>query len=166
MFHIAAHRRDDGCLGQATPINAVKAEGVVRIPEDGDLRPDTSLAEQPVEVEYGVDRVPFFSQDHCPTATLEMGQEHLLEEKRRQRSCIIVILGFFTIIDAGRMIAADPLTPTVQLELLADFIAWQVRITDKPQMRLEAALSQGPGQTADTTRNTPSTGIGVRAFEG
>src|SRR5262249_29300203 len=100
--------------------------------------------------------MPFFSQHYCGAAALEMGQEHLLQQKRRQRRGKVNLLGFFPIIDASGMIAADPLAPAVQPELLTHFVACQVRVTHKPQMGLEVALSQGLCQTDNATRNTTS----------
>src|SRR2546428_1176956 len=96
---------------------------------------------------------------------MEMGQEHLPQQKRRQRRRIIVVLGFLTIIDTSGMIAADPLTPAVQPELSTHVVAWQVGVAHKPQMRPEAALSQGLCQTDNATRNAPGAGIWVRAFK-
>jgi hypothetical protein len=40
---------------------------------------------------------------------------------------------------------ADPLAPAMQLQLVAVFMAGQVRIPDKPQMRLKAIRRQGLG---------------------
>jgi hypothetical protein len=43
------------------------------------------------------------------------------------------------------MIAADPLTPTVQLEVSVSFVVREVRVTHKPELGLMASVGQSLG---------------------
>ena len=44
LLHVAAHGRDDRRVGQSAPIDAMKGEGIIRIPQDRDLIPHLRLA--------------------------------------------------------------------------------------------------------------------------
>jgi hypothetical protein len=44
LLHVAAYGRDDRRFGQSMPIDAVKREGIIRIPEDRDLISHLCLA--------------------------------------------------------------------------------------------------------------------------
>jgi hypothetical protein len=63
------------------------------------------------------------------------------------------------------MIAADPLTPAMELELSATFMAGEVGIAHKPQMGLEAGLGKGLTQARDAAGNATGPGIRVRTFK-
>ena len=63
MLHVAAHRGDGRCLGQPPPVDALKGEGIIRVPEDLDLVAHPRHTQQPIQMEYSIDRVPFLSED-------------------------------------------------------------------------------------------------------
>ena len=71
----------------------------------------------------------------------------------------------FTIVYTGRMIATDPLAPTMQPELSPIFMTGKVRIADKPEMGLETGLGKGFAQASNTACNATRLGITVRAFK-
>src|SRR5690606_28684351 len=75
-------------------------------------------------------------------------------------------LAFLAIVDAGRMIAADPLTPTVQVKTVVPFMAGEVGVTDEPHVCLKAGLSQGLTQPADACGDAARPRIVIRPLEG
>ena len=95
-----------------------------------------------------------------------MRPQHFPVEKRRQGGHIVVAFPFFPIIDAGRMIATDPLTPAVEPELLVEFLPGQVRVPDEPHMRGTATVRQRPRQAGNATGNPAGAGIRIGPFKG
>jgi hypothetical protein len=61
------------------------------------------------------------------------------------RGGIVQALTLFTVVDPSRIIVADPLTPAMQLELVMDFMAGEMRMAHKPQMRLIAGFGKSLG---------------------
>src|SRR5439155_12146222 len=118
MLHITAYCRDNGSRGEPTPINPLKGDGTVGIPQESDLRPDLRLPQEPVQVEHRMDRVPLLRQDHRVASVSQMGQEHLPQQKRRQRGRVVRLFALFTIVDSPGVIATDPLTPAIQPEVV------------------------------------------------
>jgi len=53
------------------------------------------------------------------------------------------------------MVAADPLAPAMQMELIVVFVTGKIGGTDKPEMRLEASVGQSLSQAGDA-RAMPS----------
>ena len=64
------------------------------------------------------------------------------------------------------MVTAYPLTPAMELNVATLFVAAQVGVADKPEVRAKPTLREVLGQSADTSRNTACTRVGVGSFEG
>jgi len=67
-------------------------------------------AQQPIQMENGIDRMPLLSQDDSPFSLPQMRQKHLVTEKWRERCGIIDTLALLTFIHAAGMVLTDPLT--------------------------------------------------------
>jgi hypothetical protein len=83
-----------------------------------------------------------------------------------QRGHVIAALALFAIVYTSRVVAADPLTPAVQADLIVAVMAGEVGVPDEPRMGLVPRLGEGMGQTGDARRNAPGAGMVVWAFEG
>src|SRR6266850_3576076 len=116
-------------------------------------------------MEYGIDRVPFLSQDDGAISLLQMRQEHLLTKKWREGGGIVNTLTFFTLVYTAGMILADPLTPAMELQPAISLMARQLRIANKPQMSLIVGFSEGMDQTVNATSKATGAGIRVAAFK-
>jgi hypothetical protein len=63
------------------------------------------------------------------------------------------------------MVPTDPLTPAMELEPGMGLMAWQLRITNEPEMGLIAKVGKGIDQTVNATGKAAGVGIGVGAFK-
>ena len=69
------------------------------------------------------DRVPLFGQDDGLSTLVQVGEEDLTQQKRRQRSGIVGLLALLAVIDPGRMVLANPLAPAMEMALPAGYVA-------------------------------------------
>jgi len=116
-------------------------------------------------MEYGIDRMPFLSQDDGAISLLQMRQEHLLTKKWREGGGIVKTLAFFTLVYTARIILTDPLTPAMELQSAMGLMARQLRIANKPEMSFIVDFSEGMDQTVNATGKAAGTGIGVAPFK-
>jgi hypothetical protein len=116
-------------------------------------------------MEYGIDRVPFLSQDNGAISLLQMRQEYLLTKKWREGGGIVNTLTFLALVYTARMILTDPLTPAMELQPATGLMARQLRIANKPEMSLIVDFCEGMDQTVNATGKATGTGIGVVAFK-
>jgi hypothetical protein len=91
-------------------------------------------------VKHGIDGVPFLRQDDRLAIAVQVRHQHFLTEKRRQGGSLVDALALFAVVDSPRVIAADPLTPAVQVQRRTPLVPRFVRITDKLEMRLIPSL--------------------------
>src|SRR5207245_6700691 len=77
-------------------------------------------------------------------------------------------LVILAVVDADRVIAADPLTPAMQPQTAIEcaLIGGELRIADKEEVRLEATLRQRPRQLFDPNAEAARLRVLVRALEG
>ena len=94
-----------------------------------------------------------------------MRQEHNLAQIGWQRCSIVGALALFAVVHPCGMIAADPLTPAVQLQNVVRFVAGQLGVAHKPQMGLKPGVGNGLSQAGHPAGNATCLGIGVRAFK-
>ena len=61
----------------------------------------------------------------------------VLQEVGRQRGGVVANLSLLTIVNSAWVVAADPLTPAMQVEGGVALGARKIGVTDEPQVRLE-----------------------------
>jgi hypothetical protein len=64
------------------------------------------------------------------------------------------------------MVLADPLTPTMQVELVLDLMTRHLRVPHKPEMGFKSDFGKSTNQPINATGKAPGAGIGVRSFKG
>jgi energy-converting hydrogenase Eha subunit C len=84
----------------------------------------------------------------------------------RQRGRVVGALALFAVIDAARMVAADPLAPPVYVEVPAPLVPGKIRVVDEPHVSLETEGSKCLGETAHPARDAACLHIGIAALEG
>src|SRR5262249_10196674 len=127
-------------IAQALPIDAMKAKGVIRIPQNRDRFASVDAAKQPVEKKNSLRCVPFFGQYENLLLFLESGNEKILEQIWWQGGRVIWNLSFFTVVDPDRMILTDPLAPAVEMHASAYFVTGQVGIAHEPEMCFDSRV--------------------------
>jgi hypothetical protein len=119
-----------------------------------------------IPVQHGVHRVPFFGHDDRVLALADGRQQHLVQEKRRQRLGILVVLPPLAVVHAARMVAAHPLGPAVEVQRAVALVARKLGVADEPEMGLEAEARERLYQAAGAGCEPAGTGICVRALKG
>ena len=114
VLHVAADRQQGAGERQLTPVDAVEREMVVGVPEQ-----QATIA-QPGEVErirdqrHGVSDVPFLAQDdHC-VSPRDRRLDEVFDHGVGKAAVEVRHLVVLAVVDAHRMVAADPLTPAMQ----------------------------------------------------
>jgi hypothetical protein len=116
-------------------------------------------------MQHRIDSVPLFGQNDGPPAALQVRQQNLVKQTRRQRGGVVRALTLFTVIDTGGMMMTDPLAPTMPPKPSLLFMTGKLGIADKPEMSLEACVGEGFAQSRDAPGNASGSGIAVRPFK-
>ena len=64
------------------------------------------------------------------------------------------------------MVAADPLTPPVELDAISLLVPRLIRIADEPEMRAEAEFGETLAQPPNALSDPAGLRIAIRPFEG
>lgn len=166
LAHVAAHRRQHRGAREARPGDAVEAEGVVGIPQEADLVSQAGGAEPSSEVEHRVRRVPLLGQDDPAPSRPQVRAEDLAHEIRGERRRVLEPFPLLAVVDPARVMAAHPLSPAVQVERPLILVAGQVRVSDEPEVGLEAQAGQRAGKPLDARGDAPGSRVRVGALEG
>ncbi|MER3405319.1 MAG: hypothetical protein C4289_09315 [Chloroflexota bacterium] len=104
-------------------------------------------------------RVPFLGQHHQELASRHCRSGDFVEEEVREGVVEIVQLGVLASVNALRVVLADPLAPAVQHQPPVQTLLspWQMRVSDKDQVRGEALGRQGLRQFGDALTKPAST---------
>jgi hypothetical protein len=76
-----------------------------------------------------------------------------------------VSLPFLSSVNAGPLLATDPLTPAMKVYASPEFFAGRVGIADEPEVRLEALSRQAQGKTFHAAGEPTCTRISIGALK-
>jgi hypothetical protein len=83
----------------------------------------------------------------------------LMRLVRRQHLDAFPPLALLAIVGTAGMVAADSLTPAVQVEPIARFMAGEVGVADEPQVGIKTGIGQDLTQSTHVRGNAASLGI-------
>jgi len=84
----------------------------------------------------------------------------VLDESRRQRRAVVGALRLLVLVDAERVVAADPLAPAVELDAVDALASRRLRIAHEPDVHVEPLRGQRARQALDARRETARPRVG------
>jgi hypothetical protein len=55
-----------------------------------------------------------------------------MQQVRRERVAVVVVLAVLAVVHAARMVMTDPLAPAVEMQLISRFVPGESRVADEP----------------------------------
>ena len=167
VLHVAADGGDRGGVAQPAPVDAVKGEGIVGVPEQHRVVPQPVLPENVADTAHHLGGVPLLSQDHHQLARGRGRLHHVVLHEVRDGLVEITELVLLAIVHAVRMVPADPLTPAVQdqLAVLPQLFSRAVGIADEEQVRGVTLARQRRRQVVHAHTEAAGRGVAVRTFK-
>ena len=95
-----------------------------------------------------------------------MRKQPFLGQIRRERPRRLRPLAQLAIVDAARVVSADPLAPAVQMEVAPGLVPRERGVSDEPEVGLTAQRGQALGQTLDAGRQPAGPRVRIETLEG
>lgn len=114
---------------------------------------------------HAVNGVPLFREHDGVLAAAHGRQQYLVDEVRRKAAGVVLVLAPLAVVHAGRVVAADPLRPPVQVQRSVHLVPGQRRIADEPQVRVEAEIRECSRQAVCACGKPAGSRVGIRSFE-
>src|SRR5205823_13876938 len=101
-------------------------------------------------------------------AALDRRPDVVLDQRVRKAAVEVRDFVILAVVDADRMMAADPLTPAMEPQAAVEraLIGGKLRVADEEEVRLEAALGQRPREFFDANAQSARLRVLVGALEG
>src|SRR5207253_4858779 len=154
--------------GELRPIDAVKREMIVRIPEQQAAVAQASEIERVGDERHGVGDMPLLTEHDDGVAAGDRRLDVIRNQRIRKAAVEVRHLVVLAVVDPHRVIPADPLAPAMDEEppVQRAFIRRQAGVAHEEQVGLIAALGEGAGEFLHPHPQPAGLGVDIGALEG